>query len=165
MFSYKSAVWAALFLLILIILLGLWFPQSYTLVKIEESHKGPNTSCVIRPQQFQLQWQHSVEKTRWQEHYQREDQHFILTHTDLVSFGAGTPDHYPVLRQANGQVRMQVNHHLKELHWTISRRMQGQLQINQKRWPMAEDFPDYTVVHFSVQQRPFWKWWGQGDCV
>lgn len=157
----KSAVWAALFLFLCLLISALFFPVTYTQVSIEENAYR----CVIRPQQFQLQWRHSVEKTLWQEHYQRDTAHFILTHTDLVSFGAGTPDDYPILQHKNGQVRMQVNHLFKELHWTISQNMQGQLQVNQQVWSIAEDFPDYTVVHFSVRQQPFWRWLGQGDCL
>lgn len=153
----KSAVPAALFLLGLCGLL--LFPVRYTDVQTEQTH------CRISTEQFNLQWRHSVEKTRWVENYQREPQHFKLRYTDLISFGAGTPNDYPIIFQKNGMIRMKVDRQVEQINWIISRNMQGSLIIDQKLWPIYQQHPDYTVVQITSQQRPLWKAWQIGECL
>ena len=80
----KGAVITALFLLGLFGLLFL--PVRYSEVTVAQMQ------CRISTAQFSLQWKHSVEKTRWVENYQREQQHFILRYTDQISFRVGTPN-------------------------------------------------------------------------
>ena len=154
----KSAVlMTALFLIGLCGLL--LFPLRYTDVLVEQTH------CRISSAQFNLQWKHSVEKTRWVENYQREQQHFILRYTDLISFGAGTPNDYPIIFQKDGVVRMQVNRRIEQINWIISKNMQGSLVVQQKVWPIFQQHPDYTVVQITSQQQPLWKAWQIGECL
>ena len=153
----KSAVLTALFLVSLCGFLLL--PIQYTDVSIEQTH------CRIASDQFNLQWKHSVEKTRWVEHYQREQQHFNLRYTELVSFGAGTPNDYPIIFQKDGKVRMKVDRQLEQINWIISQNMQGSIVVQQQLWPVSQHYPDYTLVQITSQQQPLWKAWQIGECL
>ena len=152
----KSAVFTALFLLDLCGLLFL--PVRYSEVTVAQMQ------CRISTAQFSLQWKHSVEKTRWIENYQREQQHFILRYTDLISFGAGTPNDYPIIFQKDGMVRMKVHRRIDQINWIISKNMQGSIIIHQSVWPIFQQYPDYTLVQITAQQQPLWKAWQIGEC-
>ena len=96
--------------------------------------------------------------------YQRASQGFMLTDTELVSFGAGTPSTAPVLSQENGHVRLQVNTFMKEINWMVSRNMQGQMIFDRHQWTVSEQLPDYSLVKITVQRIPIWKVWTLGVC-
>jgi hypothetical protein len=151
-------------LLALVMIMGLGltyvFPVNTTIVTLPASAR----ECVIPAESFQLKWRHSVEKTPWSEHYQRASQGFILTDTELVSFGAGTPSTAPVLSQKNGHVRLQVNTFMKEINWMVSRNMQGQIIFDRHQWTVSEQLPDYSLVKITVQHIPIWKVWTLGVC-
>lgn len=157
MLQKKIAASAAIFAFILG--LFLFFPMEYIEVNSAEDR------CKISSQDFDLQWRHSVEKTIWLENYQHEQHNFVLRYTDLISFGAGTPTNFPILFQKNGVVRMSVNQKVKDIHWTISRNMQGTIKVHQKEWAIYKDYPDYTLVNISIQQQPLWKIWTIGECL
>lgn len=121
--------------------------------------------CRLNSTHFRLDWQHSVEKTRWQEQYQMQADQLLLTETTLVSFGAGTPDREKVIQQQDGKVRISLQRPMKEINWVISRRMQGIIVLPDQQWEIYRDFPDYSVVHISVKQDPRWKTYGIKDCL
>lgn len=158
MLNIKSAALAALFVCIVALAWILFKSQTMIEVKVNEH------TCFLKQNNFALQWQHSVEKTRWTEFYTLDDQHLLLSYTDLVSFGAGTPSDYPIVFQKNGVVRMKVNRKIDELSWFISSRMQGVLITKKHRWMLHEDFPNYSLVQIRVLKQPLWKTWQIGAC-
>ncbi|NAS10000.1 DUF1850 domain-containing protein [Acinetobacter haemolyticus] len=153
-----SAASAALFCLALGIVSLVSYPIANTHV-MSEKH-----NCIIREADFNLQWRHSVEKTIWRESYHREKNTFRLVYTDLISFGAGTPSDYPIISQKDGVIRMAVNQKLKEINWTVSQNMQGQLSWNNTTWAIANELPDYSLVQFKSTYTPLWKIWWLGEC-
>ena len=159
MMTIKSAASAALFVSVVCGLLWILLKQQ-TLIQVSVNTQ----SCRLTQDHFELQWRHSVEKTQWTEFYHIQGQHLILAYTDLVSFGAGTPSHYPIIFQKNGLVRMKVNQQLPELSWFISERMQGAIVTVGHHWKLYQDFPNYSLVHIQVVQQPLWKIWQIGAC-
>jgi len=153
-----SAVFTALFCLTVSLIILVFYPQPNTQVISEKYH------CIIRETHFDLQWQHSVEKTLWRESYLRKNNGFFLIHTDLISFGAGTPSDYPIISKKDGFIRMAVNKNISEINWIVSRNMQGQLLWNKKTWFIAKDLPDYSLVRFISTHTPLWKIWWLGEC-
>lgn len=153
----KNAVYTAFFILFFLIYAS--YPTLYTQVRVETD------ICKISTDQFDLQWKHSVEKTAWSEQYQRQKNKFLLRHTDLISFGAGTPSNYPIEFQKNGVIRMRVNQNIDEINWVISRNMQGTILADQKIWSIFQSYPDYSLVNISVQYQPKWKSWWIGECL
>lgn len=138
---------------------GMKFP--YIFVEVEEQ----NFQCKIKQNTFQLSWIHSVEKTQWKERYLQDNTQLILTETQFVSFGAGTPDQGVISRQEDGNIEMQINRKLKELNWVISRRMQGKIEIADRIWNIYKDFPDYSTVHISIRKDSLWKKRGLNNCL
>lgn len=153
----KSAALTALLLSILSLVLSA--PKQFIQVQVDQDR------CKISSDSFDLQWKHSVEKTTWLEHYQIKQRKFVLRYTDLISFGAGTPTHYPIIFQKNGWIRMDVNQTLKDINWTISKNMQGTIKSQQKQWLIYQDYPDYSIVNISIQQQPFWNVIWLGECL
>ncbi|ATO19729.1 hypothetical protein BS636_08705 [Acinetobacter sp. LoGeW2-3] len=157
----QGAAIAALFSLaaFFITYFGVKFP--YILVEVE----AQNFQCKIKQNTFQLSWIHSVEKTPWKERYLQDNEALILTETQFVSFGAGTPDQGVISRQEDGNIQMQINRKLKELNWVISHRMQGKIEIADRVWNIYQDFPDYSTVHISIRKDSLWKKRGLNDCL
>lgn len=153
----KIAASAAFFIFIFGLLMST--PIKYTEVNIA------GKQCKISSADFDLQWKHSVEKTIWTENYQRQQQHFLLRYTDLISFGAGTPANLPIISQKNGVIRMSVNQKIEDIDWIVSRNMQGTLKVNKNEWSIYKDYPDYTLVNIAIQQQPLWKTWTIGECL
>ena len=87
-----------------------------------------------------------------------------MRYTDLISFGAGTPNDYPIIFQKDGMVRMKVNRRIDQINWIISKNMQGSIIIHQRVWPIFQQYPDYTLVQITAQQQPLWKAWQIGEC-
>lgn len=126
---------------------------SYIFVEVKEQ----NFQCKIDQKSFQLSWMHSVERTQWKERYLLDKDHFILTDTQFISFGAGTPDQGTITRQDDGNIHMQINRKMKEINWVISRRMQGKIESADRIWNIYQDFPDYSTVQLSIKRQPMEK--------
>lgn len=154
----KSVIITTLFLC-LCLCFSLLYPVQFILIEVDQKR------CKITSDHFALQWKHSVEKTTWLEHYQIKQHKFVLRYTDLVSFGAGTPTHYPIIFQKDGWVRMDVNQIFHDIRWTISKNMQGIIKFEHKQWPIYQQYPDYSIVNISIQQQPFWNVLWLGECL
>ena len=137
-----------------------WMTFSYIFVEVKEQ----NFQCKIDQKSFQLSWMHSVERTQWKERYLLDKDHFILTDTQFISFGAGTPDQGTITRQDDGNIHMQINRKMKEINWVISRRMQGKIESADRIWNIYQDFPDYSTVQLSIKRQPMEKR-GLNDCL
>ncbi|WP_347455931.1 DUF1850 domain-containing protein [Acinetobacter sp. ANC 7454] len=157
----QGAAIAALFSLAAFFITCFWVRFPYILVEVNE----PNFQCKIDQNFFQLSWMHSVEKTQWEERYLLNNDHFILTDTQFVSFGAGTPDQGTVARQGDGNIQMQINRKMNELNWVISHRMQGKIKVDAQTWNIYQDFPDYSTVQISIKKDSLWKKRGLNDCL
>lgn len=144
-------------LILVLIGIALW-PVGFTQVSIEQRQ------CRLVGHEFQLAWRHSVEKTQWIEHYQRQQDHFLLSSTELVSFGAGTPSNAPVIALNAGKLQLLVNRRLAQLDWFISKNMQGRIISDQSTWYIYQDFPDYSLVQFRAKQAPLWQLWRMEAC-
>ena len=116
---------------------------SYIFVEVKEQ----NFQCKIDQKSFQLSWMHSVERTQWKERYLLDKDHFILTDTQFISFGAGTPDQGTITRQDDGNIHMQINRKMKEINWVISRRMQEKLRVLIVSGIFIRIFP--TIVRYN----------------
>jgi len=136
-----------------------FYPIYFIQIQVNQDH------CRIFSNHLELQWIHSVEKTTWLEHYQIKHKKFVLQYTDFVSFGAGTPTHYPIIFQKNGWIRMDVNLSVKDIYWTISNHMQGIIIFQHQQWSIYKDYPDYSIVHISIQQQPLWRVLRLGQCL
>ncbi len=112
--------------------------------------------CWIRSPYFQLSWVHSVEKQPWQEWYQREGQGFLLSQTRFKSFGAGVPDTGKIEFTPDHWLLQNSNITLKEINWVISKRVQSSIVLGQTTWHIANEEPDYSVVHINNQS--IWTW-------
>lgn len=161
MIQIKSAAQAALFCSLISLAISYFImPFHYVVVEVKEQ----NFICVLKSEHFSLNWIHSVEKTHWEDHYERVKKEFNLTYTTLISFGAGTPDHNQMIEQRDGTIKLKVNQNYPEINWVISRRTQGQIKIEDHIWPVAIQFPDYSLVEFSIHHAPIWKKRGLNDC-
>ena len=157
----QGAAIAALFSLAAFFISCVWMTFPYIFVEVKEQ----NFQCKIDQKSFQLSWMHSVERTQWKERYLLDKDHFILTDTQFVSFGAGTPDQGTITRQDDGNIHMQINRKMKEINWVISRRMQGKIESADRIWNIYQDFPDYSTVQLSIKKDSLWKKRGLNDCL
>ncbi|ENU98149.1 DUF1850 domain-containing protein [Acinetobacter variabilis] len=157
----QGAAIAALFSLAAFFITYVWMTFPYIFVEVKEQ----NFQCKIDQKSFQLSWMHSVERTQWKERYLLDKDHFILTDTQFISFGAGTPDQGTITRQDDGNIHMQINRKMKEINWVISRRMQGQIESADRIWNIYQDFPDYSTVQLSIKKDSPWKKRGLNDCL
>ena len=157
----QGAAIAALFSLAAFFISCVWMTFPYIFVEVKEQ----NFQCKIDQKSFQLSWMHSVERTQWKERYLLDKDHFILTDTQFISFGAGTPDQGTITRQDDGNIHMQINRKMKEINWVISRRMQGKIEVADRIWNIYQDFPDYSTVHISIKKDSLWKKRGLNDCL
>ncbi|MFH7349289.1 DUF1850 domain-containing protein [Acinetobacter variabilis] len=157
----QGAAIAALFSLATFFITYVWMTHPYIFVEVEEQ----NFQCKIDQKSFQLSWMHSVERTQWKERYLLDKDHFILTDTQFISFGAGTPDQGTITRQDDGNIHMQINRKMKEINWVISRRMQGKIESADRIWNIYQDFPNYSTVQISIKKDSLWKKRGLNDCL
>lgn len=125
-----------------------------------------NQSCRLRDKPFSLRWRHSVEKQWWQEDYEIEQGEFLLTTTELETFGAGTPSSLPLTaKQQPGSVSMLVNRRLKELYWVVSPNTYGSLTSENAILPLYKTLPAYSEVHIHLRKAPLIKKYLYAECL
>ncbi|MDO4896283.1 MAG: DUF1850 domain-containing protein [Moraxella sp.] len=130
-------------------------PQSYVLVRTDE------WVCKWATDSFALQWRHSVEKQLWQDHYQKNKQSLILTHSHIQSFGAGVPSTGASIPAPDGFVGIKHDLNLSEINWIVSARMQG-VMIEPTQGYHVEIYryvDDYTTINIQSKQQLAIKWW------
>lgn len=151
---------AALAALLLLSLYLLW-PNTYVALQSQDQQ----LQCVISTPQLSLIWRHSVEKNLWQENYQVRQQQLYLDSTIIQGFGAGIPSDLPIQQQDQHSIHLQVQRFLPELNWVVSRHMQGQIQVADQIWPIAEQVSDYQIIHIRPRRFMRWQAWQQGECL
>lgn len=124
--------------------------------------------CVWTTDNFVLQWRHSVERQLWQEHYSVHDNVFLLSKVYVQSFGAGVPTSGQSIPAPHGFVGMKSDVKMPAIHWTVSRRMQGEIMTAQSLQPSSQQpfkiyrhVDDYTVVNIQLEQHARAYWWWQ----
>ena len=81
---------------------------------------GGVVRAVLPATEFSVEWDHSVEKTRWKEHYRIDGGRLRLTDAGVQSMGAGM-EPPPDAQLQNGWWRWQINREpLSELRLTFS---------------------------------------------
>ncbi len=159
----KQILGSLLFLLLGIILFIALTPTTHILIQSTQNNRKPLT-CVWNEDEFSLKWRHSVEKQYWQEDYQRQEQHLLLTHSYMQTFGAGTPSVGQPINAPDGYVGLASHLAFDELNWVVSSVMQGVILSNNHYLPIYQLVPEHTVVHISPITHPYIKWLFMESC-
>ncbi len=123
-----------------IIVIGL-LPLKFITVTTEQGE------CLLHGDRFALRWRHSVEHQLWYEHYQRQGDNLHLYQTWLQTFGAGTPSQGDFLSDVpQGYIGYKQHIDLPEINWTVSRRMEGTIFVDDWQFPVYQTVSDYSVV-------------------
>ncbi len=119
--------------------------------------------CRLPDRGFALQWQHSVEKEQWREHYVRQGQHLLLTRSQFKTYGAGTPSSGR-LHSNDGLIDYQIDRRLEQLTWVVSANVQSALWLDNQALPVHGLIDDYHVLDFSVRRLPLWQFLRMDTC-
>ena len=76
-------------------------------------------AATLPTREFTLEWQHSVEKTRWEERYRVDGRQLMLTEASIEAMGAGM-DAPPEARLEDGRWTWEPKRALEELRLTRS---------------------------------------------
>ena len=145
-------------LLVLSVALLAWLCWPVQSVRIDYPAHG----CHWRTSTFQLQWRHSVEHQIWRDIYHVESHGLRLVRSEMQTFGAGAPSSGRPVPASPGFTGLAVNQAWPEIHWVVSRNMEGSLIANQLIWPIHTAVPDYTEITLSVDHTPRYRTlWGE----
>ena len=111
-----------------------------------------------------MQWRHSVELQNWQEHYRLSSGNLLLDASYIQTFGAGTPSTGEVIEAPDGYIGFNSKVVLPNLHWIVSRHMQGKVITNKGVWQIYQMVPDYTEIKIEPLKRNRIFFWLGNNC-
>lgn len=95
----------------------------------------------------------------------REKDHFLLTHTQFKTFGAGVPSQGKLIPSTDGSIAFASNLRLPNIHWIVSRHVQSSIVVGNLIWPIYQDVPDYTEVSLQADSVPLWRFLTKDSCL
>lgn len=150
--TQKYSVW-----FLFVILSAVCLPKRHIVITTSD------WACRWTADSFVLQWRHSVEKQLWQEYYQVHQNHFLLTHSFVQSFGAGVPTQGIPIKAPKGFVGLSHNLTMPAVDWVVSSRMQGVvIEPDSKfQFNIYQYLSDYSRVQIQIKNKLWFVWFWQ----
>lgn len=149
----KYSIW----LLVVILSAVCLSPKRYIVITTDD------WVCRWTADSFVLQWRHSVEKQLWQDYYQQQKDHFVLTHSFVQSFGAGVPSQGIPIKAPKGFVGLSHNLVVPIIDWVVSSRMQGVViePSSKFQFDIYKHLSDYSSVKIQSRTKSWLVWFWQ----
>lgn len=121
-----------------------------------------NQSFLLKSNDFQLGWIHSVEKEPWFETYELKGGELFLKSTKFKTFGAGVPTENRIIKSSDGFIHMVVDRKMSEVTVTVSENVQTTLYTNENIIPLYQLMDDYETITIGIVKISLWRWiWGE----
>ncbi|HLR72019.1 MAG TPA: DUF1850 domain-containing protein [Pseudogracilibacillus sp.] len=157
LFQHKSIVIFTIVSIMAVIVSYLFSTNNDLVIIIQDQETGVEyvKSKIIPEDVLTIQWEHSVEKTIWQEKLQIDQEgSIILTETRFRSFGAGVPfkkDGYTTIE--DGFVVMKgLEEEKEEYQWIHSQKAQFKIFINGETLLHPTDIPHHHKAEIIIKK-------------